>query len=312
MSLHCLLRAVDSSLGRLDYESLSDQALMEITFDGLAEQSKAHFQDTHGSFTDVCSWTGVHCNAQGRVTRIHTVFGTNLHGFVALDFLPPLVTVVNLQAFGVPIGNSMHGTLSTAKLPLRLEVFYLVGQFIDGTVDMTTLPGSMTVCTLNICAFTGSVDLTALPPRLSVLSLRENKLCGSVSLDRLPPKISFLELSFNAFSGKVCLEKLPASLAELHVSNTDLSGDFRLVIRESSIKLLVSAFHTKFSGTAVVVNNRNVKVELGGSQVVAVVDEKGSKHMYEEYMLSAYPDSAEYSSDTEESVDESESDDALY
>ena len=49
-----LLQSVDPALGRLDYDSLSDQALMEMLFGGLIDESKRRYQDKHRMLLDVC------------------------------------------------------------------------------------------------------------------------------------------------------------------------------------------------------------------------------------------------------------------
>ena len=63
------LLAVDPSLGRLDYESLSDQALMEMLIDALPTEEKAMFKDANGNFQDVCEWTNMDCTDE-RVTEV--------------------------------------------------------------------------------------------------------------------------------------------------------------------------------------------------------------------------------------------------
>ena len=44
--------AIDPALGRHDYHSLSDQALMEMVFDGMKAEKKQKLQDEHGNFLD--------------------------------------------------------------------------------------------------------------------------------------------------------------------------------------------------------------------------------------------------------------------
>ena len=44
---------VDLSLGRVDYRLLSDQALMELLFEGLDDKTKQEYQDPEGVYLDV-------------------------------------------------------------------------------------------------------------------------------------------------------------------------------------------------------------------------------------------------------------------
>ena len=67
--MHTLL-SIDPALGRLDYDSLSDQARMEIFIDGLTEETKKHFQDPKGGFLDISEWSGVFVTDDGEVTDV--------------------------------------------------------------------------------------------------------------------------------------------------------------------------------------------------------------------------------------------------
>ena len=45
---------VDSSLGKVDYNSFSDQTLMEILFNGFDDETKKKYQNNDGTYLDVC------------------------------------------------------------------------------------------------------------------------------------------------------------------------------------------------------------------------------------------------------------------
>ena len=49
-----ILCAIDPSLGRVDYDSLSDQSHMEFLIEATPEDRKRAFQDANGCFLDVC------------------------------------------------------------------------------------------------------------------------------------------------------------------------------------------------------------------------------------------------------------------
>ena len=52
---------------------LSDQTLMEILVEGFSELTKEKLQEADGTFRDVCQWTGVKCDDNGRVVVITRV-----------------------------------------------------------------------------------------------------------------------------------------------------------------------------------------------------------------------------------------------
>ena len=95
--------SIDPALGRLDYDSLSDQALMEMLVEGIAQSKKAEFQDTHGNYRDTCDWSGTFCKDE-RVTGIvlsWKEFGERQFPF---DVIPPLVERFIMKE------SNLHGT----------------------------------------------------------------------------------------------------------------------------------------------------------------------------------------------------------
>ena len=67
------LLTIDPALGRLDYESLSDQALMEMLIDGMNAKDKAEYQDENGNCRDVGEWKGI-ALSNDRVTEVPILF----------------------------------------------------------------------------------------------------------------------------------------------------------------------------------------------------------------------------------------------
>ena len=61
------------NLGRLDYASLSQQALMEVVVENL--NCKDIFCDKEGHFLDITEWDGVEINENGGVTEIVWTYG---------------------------------------------------------------------------------------------------------------------------------------------------------------------------------------------------------------------------------------------
>ena len=84
------LMCVDPSLGRLDYESLSEQALMEMLTDGMDEGGKSGCKDDTGNFLDVCERRGVGC-VNSRVHSV-TLYGKKFsEKQIPFTFLPPFI-----------------------------------------------------------------------------------------------------------------------------------------------------------------------------------------------------------------------------
>ena len=115
-----LFICVDPSLGRLDYNLLSDQALMEMLFDGFDDQTKERFQDDHGIYLDVCEWSCVKCDEFGRVVEIQE---REAHvGSLQFHFAPPKVIIQNRE-----LGHT-DGIRMTAESDLNhISVMVVVG-----------------------------------------------------------------------------------------------------------------------------------------------------------------------------------------
>ena len=297
-----LLFAVDPTLGRLDYSSLSDQARMEIVVENLnASCMFRNRNDTPESYYhDVCNWRGVTCNADGIVTKFQLclydlpVSDSFFHrigddiggdafitesltdreemyqgGSIAMEFLPDSVRVFKLKLLAA------KGTLETMKLPHSLERFIVDGNRLHGTVDFCTLPKGLTEFVLSGNEFLGSCDFSLLPESLATLDLSRNRFEGSVKLDALPESLVMLCLDVNYLSGSVLITKLPPSIEQINISNNQFCGEFRLENLPASLRC-VYAEHNRFEGTAVLPSAFR-GFEITGNKIEAAVDELGNQ-----------------------------------
>ena len=238
-------------LGRFDSNLLSDQSLMEMLVESFSEETKEEYQDTNGIFLDVCQWEGVECDTDQNVI---SVAGFRCHGPIALDFIPPKVTLFKMMLGG------LCGTLSTSTIPKGMIDFYVNSNRFSGTVDFTTLPECMQQLSLQYNEFTGSADFRHLPIALEKLYLQKNMFSGSLHLRGLPPKLYYTNVSSNLFSGVFYIENVPKSL------------------------FLLAADDNCFDEVAVVPSNFG-KVLLRGSGVTSVVDEFGRAHPEERRIM---------------------------
>ena len=290
--LHTL--TVDPSLGRLSYESLSDQALMEMLIEGTADSTKRHFQDNNGAYLDVCEWSGTTCDASDNVVSFAIKEGNRWNiqfdGTLALEYLPKNL----LFLFMCNTNSISSGTLQTALLPSKLRRFCVTRHKLSGTVDMTALPKHLQLFSIKENVFSGSCDLRNLPENIESVNVSENNFSGSLHLDKLPSALIHLFVQKNEFTGGVDLENLPKALEELDISDTQLSGEFRLTPPDSLRQ--VRAHNTDFSGTAVVKEGKHfdawvyaeeelMRVFLYGTSVSAVETPSGERHPYEEWIL---------------------------
>ena len=158
---------VDPSLGRVDNESLPQQALMEMVIYGKKNKEKicGDVDEPQG----IEEWKGVTIE-DGEVVEIHW------------DRL------------------RLKGSLHVEWLPSSVRTFVANTNHLTGTVDLASLPTAMKELLLGINAFTGSICLERLPESMVYLSVPYSRLSGSLKLARLPDTLTYLEAYDNEFT----------------------------------------------------------------------------------------------------------------
>ena len=221
ISIHSLpiLIAADPSLGRVDYSSLSDQTLMELLIDGFDAEEKQIFQSREGMYLDVCEWSCVSCDNNGRVVKIKDSHNNTPGGSLALSYVPPKV-----KEFDMSCKRSLVGSVELTNLPHGMKILSVSYNQITGSVNLTRLPDSMKYLCLDNNELTGSVDLANLPQSMRVLFLHKNQLTGSLDLTQLPQHVELVFLQDNQFTGSVDLAHLPAKTEGVYLTNNQLSG----------------------------------------------------------------------------------------
>ena len=184
------LDAVDPSLGRVDLESLPQQALMEMVIEGIANKEKICGDVDEPK--DIEEWKGV--TVEDEEVVVIDWDRCKLEGSLYLEWLPSSV-----RRFLVG-SNNLTGTLNSASLPTSIKSIYL-----------------------GYNAFTGPIDLGRLPESMKGLHVQYNQLSGSLKLGSLPGTLTDFDAIGNEFSGSVDLTKLPAALVNLNLHKNQLS-----------------------------------------------------------------------------------------
>ena len=247
MNLLAVFLSVDPSLGRVDYDSFSDQTLMEMFIDGFDDETKKKVQDNERMYLDVRKWFCVSCDNFDRVVKVCASFH-QIRGQLQISFLPP-----------------------------KVKQFQFPGRGVEGSADLTHLPQAIEYVNLHQNELTGSIDLTQLPRRIWLLFLDCNRLSGSVDLTQLPDSIKDLNLSNNQFSGSIDLKHLPEVTRELCLHGNQFSGSFIAKNLPPSPYCRIDANGNRFSAIAVVESGAKPAIDLYKSGVTSVVDENGNK-----------------------------------
>ena len=163
-----LVLGIDPSLGRLDYASLSQQALMELLISGVKEVSK--ICGSREAPLDVAEWCGVQLHTSRETVRKIDWNFVKLGGSLLVQWAPSSLERMSIRH------NSLVGSLETENLPANLRYLNLEGNRLCGTVDLTHLPACLDALDLSKNQLSNSIDLTRLPACLQELKLSHNQL----------------------------------------------------------------------------------------------------------------------------------------
>ena len=239
------LFCVDSTLGRVDCRSLSDQTLMEMFFEDFDEEVKERYKDNEGMYLDVREWPCVTCDDDGRV--------------------------VEISARGL-----LNGSLQLCYIPPKVQSLSLLSKQLTGSIDLTHLPADMKELQLSVNRFSESIDLTLLPESMENLSLHNNRLTGTIDLTKFSKSMKNLFLNNNRFEGEIDLKKLPEGMFSLYLQENLFSGSFIATNLPPSLMQL-GANGNQFHSIAVVDAQTRCFINITHCGVTSVVDENGNE-----------------------------------
>ena len=252
MNILCTL-ADSSELGRLDYLSMGQQALMECLVAHCDEKSLRIFRDKKNYFKDISEWHGVICNSEGDVIGIHWTNSARrgLTGSLSFQWLPPTVQEISIEIRALGALNPLRGSLDFHAIPKclrRLNIhslqssantFEISGRFGDlprsiEVLDVSGCLWNMAFCVTNIPnmlhsisihdhAF-GNLDLRCTSTALQNLSITGGTKQGTISFLGSPPSLTALNVRRNALVGSLSFRGLAPCLRSLLLDSNAFSG----------------------------------------------------------------------------------------
>ena len=277
----CLIHlpAIDPSLGRLDYYTMSDQSLMEMLVDGMYISKKQRFMDSNGNFRDISEWKYSLWNKwltceNDRVTKIAFQDEKFTVKQFPFEFIPGLV--------GTFIASrcNLKGTLDTSLLPRALRRLKITHSELTGSIDCKGLPQTLMFMEISDNAFDGSLVLSDLPDGLTEFFVPRNHLSGGISFDNLPSALAILDLSENKLTGPISINALPPKVGRIDLSWNNFSGDLRLL---TAYRGYINICGNLLSGTAVLFEtDGDMPFILSGDNISKVLDWEGHKHAWHE------------------------------
>ena len=270
------LHAVDPSLGRLDYDSLSDQALMEMMVEHIVQDDIDDIKDANGNFKDACEWKSMECT-DGRVTVLEFVqrrFEPNKK--FPFKFIPPCVLSFVMESCDI------YGTLDTSLLPQSMShMFSVTINELFGPLDFQGFPRNLKYLYLEENKFSGSCILANLPPALLEFTFVSNEFSGEIQIDDLPPALVKASVENNKLTGPIVITKLPQELEVLFLAKNSFSGEFQLFTFPPRLRV-IDISSTKMSAKAVVRHaTAPMHFALLHDFMISVVNENGDKHAWE-------------------------------
>ncbi|KNH03847.1 hypothetical protein XU18_4801 [Perkinsela sp. CCAP 1560/4] len=185
---------VDPAIGRVDYASLPQQALMEMLIAGL--ENIDEICGSGDAPDDVADWHGVKVDAESS-------------------------EVIGISWEDLATG----GSLDLQWLPSTVCYFDVSENDIVGSINLSLLPPSVENARMFSNDFTGPIDWAVLHDGLVQLDVSDNKLTGSIELEHLPKSMKELILSWNAFTGSISLLQLPGKFEILDIRTNQLSAN---------------------------------------------------------------------------------------
>ena len=285
------LFAIDSAVGRCDYESLSDQTLMEILIDGMCVEEKSKLQGEEEFFVEVRYWPGVDC-IDTRVTK--TIFHFRQFGAeqFPFSFIPPLVEHFEF------VGCNLHGTLHTSDLPKGMKKFSVRQNKLHGEINFKTFPEKLRDLDITTNEFCGRCALEDLPDSIQRFQAYCNAMSGSIDLKNLPIAMEDLEIAGNYFTGPIVIEGLPQGIRRIDLSECCFSGEFRIMSFPPALES-VSIIANEDPITAAVLRGTSSRkfFSLYCETIESVLDEHGNRHPWEAEILEENAYETESSSD---------------
>ena len=277
--LFTVLPSADPALGRLDYHSLSDRALMEMLIGGMFEQSKRVFEDSSGNFLDIVDWPGVNLHENDEHVASIEFKDYCFTGPFEFKFIPALV--VSFKA----VYAGLKGTLETSLLPRHLEIFDVSENALAGSLRFKEFPRSLKEIYLSENFFDGSCALDALPEPLIILRAFRNKFSGELKLNSLPRGMKELRIDQNYFTGSISIEKLPTSMQAIHLGENSFSGDFRMLSFPAALRKVDVSLNAISEKIILSKSAGEMTFSLYCDAVTSVVDADGSEHAWNARIL---------------------------
>ena len=274
MILSFISTADTHGFGRVDFDSMSDQTLMELLVGDI--ENNAMLRDGDDAFLDIQSWDGLSFNDAGELIVIDFeaelalgggLFGDSSDdddedkyivgpkGSIDLKWIPKTVEVFAIADL------ELEGFVETSELSPNLECFDISLNLFRGTFCIASLPQNIRNVSISGNLLDGTLDIAKLPPNVTDFSAERNRFHGFLDFSDLPKNMATLRLSFNDFLGTIDLSTMPSKMRFFAMQGTKVKQD-RLVIRVPDLGVQYFRLTTKNFGSVVDTSGSDLKNEF--------------------------------------------------
>ena len=271
------LLSLDQALGRFNFESVSDQTLMEMLVD-IESGQMINFKEENGEFKDVCAWEIVECR-DDRVTAVIFSNADYSQGQFPFNLIPPLTTRVVIE------DSRLRGTLNTSHLPLNLTEFNVDWNQLHGFIDFRSFPRGLQDINISRNAFEGSLALSDLPDALIALVASMNKFSGEISMNDLPTSMEKLLLGRNKLTGSINIERLPKGMNCIDFNQNSFTGVFTLLDFPPNLAFVNIATNRLSKKAVLRSSSDDMPFTLCHYGIQDVFDENGNRHAWEDTIV---------------------------
>ena len=239
--LSYIITAADTQgMGRVNFDSMPDQTLMEILVADIENNTAFHDGD---GFLDIQSWEGLSFGDDGNLKKIDFAADVGMglfaddsdeedednfiigpKGSIDLKWIPR--SVKRFDIFWL----KLSGTVETSELPENLEFFDIASNDFTGTFSIPSLPRKLTNVRISSNQLSGTLDIDKMPRTMEKFSAEQNQFHGKLNLSCLPKEIVTLRLGANNFSGEIDLRSIPSKMRFFSAHRTAIRQD-KLVIK---------------------------------------------------------------------------------
>ena len=231
MHVPVIVTLLDTTLGRVDYNALSTQTLMELLICDV--EMKGRFLDDQDEYKDIDAWSDISFDEDGLLVDIWWSNALTISkGTMHLEWIPSTV-----RSF-CAMRNDLHGTIETHRLPPSILFFNIMSNDFCGSFNIAGLPANIQKVTISWNSFSGALNIPALPQKVKTFQASVNQFSGTIDITKLPGKLEVLLIDTNRLSGSLGVMHMPPQMRSVGLNNNFFKQDVFHICHPSQVEAI--------------------------------------------------------------------------